>query len=552
MRSRSGNEYTFDIVDAHSTRGWAFPVPNKSSCFRILCAWQLETEHRTGERVGTYIVDNGELKSDEFNNWCQERGITIIWTPPHISKMNSKVERFHRTIHGKARAMRIACGAPANLWDEFCVTAAYLHARTPSRAICGKTPHEGLEKVKLHLGHLREIGCRAFILIETHNPKAFARSIECVLIGYAPNCKAYRCWQKSTGKIFNSGNIRFIEHAQMEEVHFDKKLLNERLACPPDTPVATDHVPDDQSSPDPVMTTSDLPTINDPVDFVDPPPPDAAGTPAPTTPEPVPLPRRSNRERTVPARFAHHAAGYGVDDDGEMEILESIEEAIAASPEDNDGIETALLEKLNAYVADNPINVEFPDDPRNYREAMAAPDAAEWIAGTHEELQGLKDLGVYEMVPPSAVPRGKTILDVKPVYTRKRNEFGAVVRNKVHYCVLGCRQKYGRDYEQTTSPTARLESFRAVLHVAASRGWDVQQIDVKTAFLNATLPPDEVQYSRQPRHFEEPGKEGWYWKIVKALYGLKQAGRAWNRAMHEAMLEWGFRRLICEWCVYVR
>jgi hypothetical protein len=36
-KSRSGNEYMFDIVDAHSTRGWAFPVPNKASCFETLC-----------------------------------------------------------------------------------------------------------------------------------------------------------------------------------------------------------------------------------------------------------------------------------------------------------------------------------------------------------------------------------------------------------------------------------------------------------------------------------------------------------------------------------
>jgi hypothetical protein len=41
------------------------------------------------------------------------------------------------------------------------------------------------------------------------------------------------------------------------------------------------------------------------------------------------------------------------------------------------------------------------------------------------------------------------------------------------------------------------------------------------------------------------------WKIVKALYGLKQAGRVWNRALHEAMLEWGFRHLPCKWCVYI-
>jgi hypothetical protein len=129
---------------------------------------------------------------------------------------------------------------------------------------------------------------------------------------------------------------------------------------------------------------------------------------------------------------------------------------------------------------------------------------------------------------------------------------GEVIRNKVWYCVVGCRQIYGHDYTVTTSPTARLESFRAVLHVAASRGWDIQQVDIKTAFLNASLPENEYQYTRQRKHFEEKGKESWVWKLVKSLYGLKQAGRMWNREMHESMVGWGFRHLLCEWCVYVR
>jgi hypothetical protein len=222
--------------------------------------------------VGTYIVNNGELKSDEFVKWCRRHGIAIIWTPPHISKKNGKVECFHHTVHRKARAMCIECGAPPDLWDEFCVTATYLHTRTPSRALGGKTPHEGFEKVKPHLGHLREIGCCAFILIEAHNPKVFARSIKCVLIGYTPNCKAYQCWQRLTGKIFNSGNICFIESGQTEEVSYDREQLAERLAHPSvTTDAAAASVPDDQSSPDLTMSTSTLPTVNDPVEFTDPP-----------------------------------------------------------------------------------------------------------------------------------------------------------------------------------------------------------------------------------------------------------------------------------------
>ncbi|KAJ7621682.1 hypothetical protein DFH06DRAFT_967159, partial [Mycena polygramma] len=78
-----------------------------------------------------------------------------------------------------------------------------------------------------------------------------------------------------------------------------------------------------------------------------------------------------------------------------------------------------------------------PDDPRNYTEAMSSPDADQWIVGTHEELNALRSMGVYNLVHPSSVPRNKTLLDLKPVYTVKRGVDGSVVHYKVRYCILG-------------------------------------------------------------------------------------------------------------------
>lgn len=38
------------------------------------------------------------------------------------------------------------------------------------------------------------------------------------------------------------------------------------------------------------------------------------------------------------------------------------------------------------------------------------------------------------------------------------------------------------------------ESWRILLHLAATLNWDANQIDMKTAFLNSILPEDEVVY----------------------------------------------------------
>lgn len=161
-------------------------------------------------------------------------------------------------------------------------------------------------------------------------------------------------------------------------------------------------------------------------------------------------------------------------------------------------------------------------------------------------------MGVYKLVPRTSIPHGTPIRKGKPVFRAKRDETGTIVRYKVRLVFKGFEQIHGVDYTTTTSPTARMESWRILLHIAAALGWDIQQIDVKTAFLYGLLPDDETQYMEQPPGFEEPGKEDHIWMLQRALYGMKQAGRIWNKTMNEAMVGWGFTRLTSESCIYFR
>jgi len=197
------------------------------------------------------------------------------------------------------------------------------------------------------------------------------------------------------------------------------------------------------------------------------------------------------------------------------------------------------------------INPRNPDEP-TFRQAMKSPDADKWTFGIQDELKSLKDMGVYVLVPRSDVPSGRKILHGKWVLNLKRDKVGAPVWHKARYVVLGYEQIFGQDYANTTSPTARMESVRLILNIAAAKDWDLQQIDVKTAFLYGLLPPDKAQYLEQPEGFAEPGKEDWVWCLQRGLYGMKQSGRIWNKTMHKAMLGWGFKRLHADPCVYYR
>jgi Reverse transcriptase (RNA-dependent DNA polymerase) len=183
---------------------------------------------------------------------------------------------------------------------------------------------------------------------------------------------------------------------------------------------------------------------------------------------------------------------------------------------------------------------------------MASPERELWITSARDELRSLEDLQVFALVPCSSVPHGKCPLKGKLVCKCKCDDSGKVVRYKVCYVAKGYAQQYGMDYNKTTTPTARLESFRTILYLAAMLDWDLQQMDVKTAFLHGILPEEETTYMEQPPGFKHPGQEDWVMKLMKSIYGMKQASHIWNKTFHQAVTSWGFRRIPCEWCVYYR
>jgi len=116
----------------------------------------------------------------------------------------------------------------------------------------------------------------------------------------------------------------------------------------------------------------------------------------------------------------------------------------------------------------------------------------------------------------------------------------------------GYAQCYRIDYDKTTAPTVCLESFRVLLHIAASLGWDVQHFDIKTAFLHGILPENKTMFMEQLPGFEVPGKEDWVMKLMKSIYGMKQVSRVWNQTFDRAVQGWGFKWLSSEWCIYWR
>lgn len=97
---------------------------------------------------------------------------------------------------------------------------------------------------------------------------------------------------------------------------------------------------------------------------------------------------------------------------------------------------------------------------------------------------------------------------------------------------------------------ARLESIRLLLALAASEGWYVHHMDVKSAFLNGEL--WEEVYIAQPPEFFIARQEKKVLHLIKALYGLRQAPRAWYAKLDFSLESLGFQRSAYKHAVYTR
>ena len=73
---------------------------------------------------------------------------------------------------------------------------------------------------------------------------------------------------------------------------------------------------------------------------------------------------------------------------------------------------------------------------------------------------------------------------------------------------------------------------------AASKGFKVFQMDVKSAFLNGFI--EEEVYVKQPTSLKNLKFPNRVYKLQKALYGLKQAPRAWYDRLKTFLLAQGF------------
>nr|GFA71501.1 zinc finger, CCHC-type [Tanacetum cinerariifolium] len=99
---------------------------------------------------------------------------------------------------------------------------------------------------------------------------------------------------------------------------------------------------------------------------------------------------------------------------------------------------------------------------------------------------------------------------------------GSIDKYKSRLVIQGFRQNEGIDFFDTYALVARNSSIRLLLALAAIHDQVIQQMDVKTAFLNGDL--DEELYMKQHEGFVMPGHESK--EFLSYEFDIKDLGEA--------------------------
>lgn len=92
---------------------------------------------------------------------------------------------------------------------------------------------------------------------------------------------------------------------------------------------------------------------------------------------------------------------------------------------------------------------------------------------------------------------------------------------KARLCGQGFRQQYGKDFNETYAPVAAYNSVRMFISLIASMDYEIDSVDVITAFLLADL--KEEIYIKIPDGYPQAADiKGMVLRLLKSLYGLKK------------------------------
>ncbi|KAK1696173.1 hypothetical protein QYE76_012870 [Lolium multiflorum] len=584
--SLGAKKHCLVIVDDYSRYTWVYFLKTKDETQQIFIDFATEVQRQHNLLIMAIRSDNGsEFKNYTLNDFLSDEGIRHQYSAAYTPQQNGVAERKNRTLMDMARSMMAEYKSRYNFWAEAISTACHSSNRLYLRKGLNKTPYEILTGNKPNISYFKVFGCKCFYKIKGVRLSKFApKALEGIFVGYGAESHTYRVFDIASGIIIESCSVRFEENdsSQVGQVDvcagdeipqdaivrmgvgFFRPIEGHGVASREELCSTTVEPSSSQHQQTPSIEANDAPTQeqeenppshvqdqgqdqprihdgsdeypfdvctspnivqdqahevehsqeieeapiegqdgdpNDQVDQVTPPRPKR-------TKEEIEARRLARRDRTLEIRGHTHD-----------KVLGDVRAKVSTRRQ------LANFSNHHAYIS--------VVEPKKVFEALEDSD---WVEAMHEELNNFKRNKVWTLVEKPKECRN--VIGTKWIFKNKQDEFGNIVRNKARLVAQGFSQVEGIDFGETYAPVARLESIRILLAYASHHNFKLQQMDVKSAFLNGPL--HEEVYVKQPPGFEDLNFPNHVYKLDKALYGLKQAPRAWYEHLKELLVDRGF------------
>jgi hypothetical protein len=509
------------FVDDKTRYTWVYFLKTKDHTVALQTFKDFKTliEKQSGYQIKRFRCDNGKGEYDNqyFKNYLTEEGISYEPSAAYTQNQNGVSERKICTISNKTRSLLADAGLSEGFWEELVRTAVYLSNRSPTRALpFGVTPYEARFGSKPSLRHLRRIGSEAIVQIHPDlHKRTQSKLLYCTFLGYVENTtKQYRVWHREGHRLLTVAS---------QNVDIDEDSIGKGIPQP-QTTLSLENTAERQSVLDYLQT---LPNPGDKPENLGEPtnPGDKLGNLGDklgnqSLGDPSESPKSSSKDQQ---------ASTTVEPLSQVDTQSQLQPE--SPPETHMPIRRSARTRVPSFKLRSALSARVlnSEEPASYNDALKHQNAVQWQKAIKEEIHSLDLNKTWDLVDEDALLRsGKRAIGCKWVFKQKRNADGSK-RFKARLVIKGYEQKHGIDYEETFAPVAKFVTVRLLFALAAQYNWEIDQMDVITAFLNPTL--HEEVYMELPEGYQSTstsasgGKQ--YCRLKKSLYGLKQAPRAW-------------------------
>jgi len=563
----SGGKYVLQMVDEKSRKLFCFILQYKSDAEDYIINWINQVTVELGKPLKEFHSDGGgEFRSTKLLNYFKSKGIKVTFTNKGTPQHNSIVERDNRTINEMATSVLHHGKLPQLFWAEAVQISVYIRNRCLTTGNkTSKTPQEVWSGVKPNVEHIKVFGCNAYVHVQKtdRDNKFSAKAKSAVFLGYSSEKLGYRLLDLESKKIITSRDVIFDENKFDLALKFAENLGKNEVVNLENIHVMADK--SDTEEPSAAVTVSNSVSIANPV--------------APVIQNDV----REEKKAIEPIKLNHAESNNNFNENYDSDGLSDIESVPAEDNKSEPGAavtsnavnpgkkfmyptkpEDAIIEgtrnrKPNydpniPYFSGNPsallgyaFSATILEEPQTFEEAITCEDKDKWKEAMDLEFNSLMKNSTWTLTELPTQTDCKAI-GSKWVYKKKLKSDGTVERYKARLVAQGFAQREGIDYNETFAPVVRYKTLRILMVIAANLNLELHQLDVETAFLNASI--KEVVYMKQPKGYE---KGNLVCKLNRTIYGIKQAPHEWNNELNSfIVIELGFSRCKSDTCVYVK